>query len=274
MLRQWALSFFGGGVKKEITSFVGVLCLGVAGLSAYASDAEVPEMSPYWVSGEAGLTWQSRNDIEIPKGGATRYSFLDFGKGPFLTGRVYAGYSLNEKHEFRGLFAPLRISASGSLKQDTVFMGKTFLAAQKTEGVFQFNSYRLTYRYTLHANETSAVKLGFTGKIRDAEISLEQGSTRAIRSNVGFVPLLHLSANYVLPGGLVAMFDADALAAPQGRAEDVALTVGYDLSPELQVYGGYRTVEGGADAGDQDGGSAVYNFTWLHSGVVGLTAWF
>ena len=52
----------------------------------------------------------------------------------------------------------------------------------------------------------------------------------------------------------------------QGRTEDVALLVGWDVASSVQAYSGYRTVEGGAD-----GGGGVYNFTWLQYAVEGAT---
>jgi hypothetical protein len=61
------------------------------------------------------------------------------------------------------------------------------------------------------------------------------------------------------------MLDADALAAPQGRAEDLALLVGWNVTPAVQLRAGYRTVEGGSD-----GGGDVYSFAWLHYGVAGI----
>lgn len=61
------------------------------------------------------------------------------------------------------------------------------------------------------------------------------------------------------------MRDVDALAAPQGRAEDIALLGTYRLGERYELRGGYRTVEGGSE-----GGGGVYNFAWLHSAVLGL----
>jgi hypothetical protein len=254
-------------------------CAAAVSIAAFAQEnpqdsTNAEENYPYWVSAELGAVWQSRNDVEIPKGSSTRFSFLDFGTGPFLAGRIYAGARFADVHEARVLFAPFQVSASGHLKQNTTFMNKQFLAASKTNGVFRFNSYRATYRYTLFTKPHWNLKAGFTGKIRDAEITLEQGNTKATRTNVGFVPLLHLAANYALSPKLELQFDADALAAPQGRAEDVAFTMAYTIDPQIQVYGGYRTVEGGADAGSQDGGSKVYNFIWFHAVVMGTTLHF
>lgn len=258
-------------------------CLLLMGVIGFQSQGFASEFAPQeeseqigmseefdnWVSAELGVVWQSRNDIEIPKGSATRFSFLDFGTGPFLAGRVYVGHKFGENHEVRVLLAPLSLEGEGHLKKDTTYNGKVFLASQKTKGEFQFNSYRATYRYRFFANSQWSLKAGLTGKIRDAEIRLTQGNTVSLRSNVGFVPLLHFAAEYMAAGNFRVMFDADALAAPQGRAEDVSITLGYDILPEAQLFVGYRTVEGGADAGNQDGGGRVYNFTWLHYAVAG-----
>jgi hypothetical protein len=40
--------------------------------------------------------------------------------------------------------------------------------------------------------------------------------------------------------------------------------VDFDLSDQLTLGAGYRTIEGGADV------DAVYTFAWLHFGVVSL----
>ena len=60
------------------------------------------------------------------------------------------------------------------------------------------------------------------------------------------------------------LLDVDALAAPQGRAEDVLLAALFRISPALTLKAGYRFVEGGAD------NDAVYNFTLIHYAAVGL----
>jgi hypothetical protein len=63
---------------------------------------------------------------------------------------------------------------------------------------------------------------------------------------------------------LSAILDADALAAPQGRAEDVALKMGYRVGGRWTASAGYRMVEGGAD------NDKVYTFAWLHYAVASM----
>jgi len=57
----------------------------------------------------------------------------------------------------------------------------------------------------------------------------------------------------------------DALAAPQGRAEDVLIAMHYIVSDKIGIKAGYRILEGGADNDE------VYNFSlfnYLATGVV------
>jgi len=60
-------------------------------------------------------------------------------------------------------------------------------------------------------------------------------------------------------------FEGDALAAPQGRAEDVALSLSYDITEKVSFRLGYRLLEGGAD------NDKVYTFSLFHYAVAGLS---
>ena len=59
-------------------------------------------------------------------------------------------------------------------------------------------------------------------------------------------------------------FRVDALATPQGRAEDVLVAVQYQLQKNIDLKLGYRMLEGGADVDE------VYNFALLHYLVLGV----
>jgi hypothetical protein len=148
------------------------------------------------------------------------------------------------------------------LAEDVQFDGTTFRAGEETDAKYRFDSYRLTYRYRLVDNARWQVQLGLTGKIRDAEIALEQEEVSQRYTNTGFVPLLHADVQYALGAKTRAVFTGDFLAAPQGRAEDVALLLRQDFSKGWDLSAGYRTVEGGAD------NDKVYTFAWLNYAVV------
>jgi len=215
---------------------------------------------------EAGPVWQTRNDVQIPNDASgTRFSLVEpLGNGPWAAGRVYATWHIGTRHAIRGLVAPLSVTGTGTASGPIDFAGETFPGGSGVRATYKFNSYRLTYRYLFLARERLRLWAGFTGKIRDAKIELEQGSLTARDTDVGFVPLLHFAADWRPAARTHVLFDLDGLAGGPGRAFDVALKVGYDLNRHWRVSGGYRTVEGGADV------SSVYAFAWLHFGVVAL----
>lgn len=237
---------------------------------AQASDGigaqETPKESKgLWIQPEVALAWQSYNDVQIPSTTGTRFSLTTFGKGPVPSARIYLGYRISNQHEVRALAAPLRLQFTGRLTSLTQYMGQTFVTNQDTEARYQFDSYRMTYRYGLLMTEDFLLKVGFTGKLRVAEISLKQGGTFASRKNIGFVPLLHLSARQSLTENLALSGDLDGLWSPYGRAEDLALFAEYQYGDGVTLLAGYRTVEGGSS-----GGGGVYSFAWLHFATVGM----
>lgn len=217
---------------------------------------------------EGGSAWQSYNDVEIPNdGSATRFSLSDLtGRGPRPAGRVYLTWNLGERHGLRALAAPFSLTETGVPEGPIDFEGQRFSAGAPLEATYTFNSYRLTYRYRVRATERTTAWIGFTAKVRDATVELEQGATASGKDNVGFVPLLHLAGEWRAAPRWRLSLDADALAGGPGRAIDAALKVGYDLGDDLSLQVGYRTLEGGADVEE------TYNFAWIHY-VVASIVW-
>ena len=208
---------------------------------------------------EVGPVWQTRNDVEIPNDGtATRFSLSDLlGSGPWAAGRVYLTWNISDRHGVRLLYAPLSVTETGTPDEPLSFAGASYASAP-LEATYQFNSYRLSYRWRFHSGEQSAAWLGVTAKIRDASIGLVQDSTASRKDDLGFVPLLHFAGERRFGSRWHAALDVDGLAGGPGRAIDASLKVGYDLDDRWAIRAGYRTVEGGADV------DAVYNFAWLH----------
>jgi hypothetical protein len=215
---------------------------------------------------EVGPVWQTSNEVEIPNDGtATRFSLRDvIGSGPWPAGRIYVTWNLAERHGLRLLLAPLSVTADGVLDAPVTFEGENYVPGP-VQATYTFNSYRLSYRYRFRHTERMTAWVGFSAKVRDAEIALDQGTTTSANDNVGFVPLLHAAAEWRVAPRWRLMVDADAIAGGPGRAVDAALKAGYDLGERWTLAAGYRTVEGGADV------SSVYAFAWLHYAAVSLT---
>ncbi len=218
---------------------------------------------------ETGAAWQARNDVQVPNDASgTRFSLRDtVGTGPVPVVRVDAAWALNERQDLRVLLAPFSYEESGSLPGPVSFRGSGFQAGP-VDATYRFNSWRGTWRYRVVDDGRWLVKLGLTAKVRDAEITLRQGNTASTDSDVGLVPLLHLYSEYRLGERWKAIVDADALAAPQGRAFDVALKAGYELTPTIGVTAGYRILDGGVD------NKTIYNFARFHQAVVSVVVRF
>jgi len=214
---------------------------------------------------ENGAVISGYNNIAIPGDTGTRFSLSrDFKTDVGYFFRLRLTWRLSPRHSLSALYAPLKLSASGVSPFPIRFFGADFPAGAPVSGTFMFNSYRLTYRYELVADEKWKVGLGFTAKIRDAAIGLESGNLSAKKTNVGFVPLLNVRIERWFSPKLGLLLEADALAAPQGRAEDVLFAALFRISPAMTLKAGYRFVEGGAD------NDKVYNFTFIHYAAIGL----
>jgi len=236
----------------------------VTAIAAAATPAAAADPPRFILELEAGPVWQSSNDVQIPNDETgTRFSLEELAaSGPWPSGRLYFTWNINQKHGVRVLLAPLSYTETGLLDGPVDFAGASYQAGVPTEASYRFNSWRLTWRYHLKDGERWQLHIGATAKIRDAEIKLRQGDTTSSDDDLGFVPLLHLAAEYRLADRWRLIGDLDALAGGPGRAIDLALKLGYDVNDRWSVTAGYRTVEGGADVDE------VYNFAWFNAAVV------
>lgn len=217
---------------------------------------------------EAGVAWQGYNDVRIPGDTGTRFSLvrdLDPSAAPVF--RAAVGAALGERHALRLTWAPVRLSARGTLASDVRFAGETFAAGTQVQAGYRFDSYRLTYRYGLVRGERLAFDLGGTAFVRDAGITA-QGARYAEKLNVGFVPLLSFRLAWAFAPPVSLLVDGDALAGGPGRAEDVLVALEVAVRPGVAVRVGYRIIEGGADTAE------VYNFALVNQVVAGVAVSF
>lgn len=214
---------------------------------------------PWTVELEGGAVFSGYNDVRIPNAGGTLFSLsedLEIDAKAYY--RLRLSYAISRRHELSMLYAPLTLKAQGTLPEPVFFEGVQFPAMAAADGIYTFNSYRFTYRYRLLDKWRLRLDIGLTAKVRDAEVALTAAGLTSSKTNVGFVPLLHLRLIWDWSDKLGMMLEADAAAAKQGRAEDVLLALTWRPAPRWQLRAGYRLVEGGADVDE------VYNFAWLH----------
>jgi hypothetical protein len=230
-------------MKKIFKSLLLVvfMLIGLSGL--WASEGK------WFVDVEAGLIIPGYNNVQIPNNeNGTRFSLkndLDIQQKAYY--RLRLTYRLGKRHALSLLYAPLSLNAGGILEAPVNFQGVHFDSGSSINALYRFNSYRLTYKYQLVSKPKFNFWIGFTAKIRDAVIKLETDTQESSKTNVGFVPLLHVSLDWIWGKRLGFLFEADALAAKQGRAEDVSAAIFYHLARNMKLKFGYRFVEGGAN---------------------------
>lgn len=213
---------------------------------------------------ENGAVFSGYNDVRIPGDTGTEFSLYDELKtDPGYFFRAKFIYKLNKKHKFWLFASPLRLKAKGKLDRDIFFEDRTFAANTDLEARYRFDSYRAGYQYSLLEKEKATLSLGVTAKIRDASISIEGNNQKSEKTNTGFVPLINFDFKYKFAYPFSLLFEGDALAAKQGRAEDVFLGLLYNRSEKFAIKAGYRLIEGGADVDE------VYNFTLIHFVSIG-----
>ncbi len=213
---------------------------------------------------EGGAAWQLRNDFAVPGDTGTRLSIDEANGGPFAAFRGTLWYDLGPRSSLRVLAAPLRTTATVRQGEPVAFNGTVFPADTPIDVTYVFNSYRLSWVYRFPSSGPVSFRAGLTAKVRDAKIELAGGGVTSSKTNTGVVPLLYGGVKWQMSDTLALDLDVDALAASQGRAEDVALRLEARLSPKVDVFAGVRTLEGGADNDE------VYSFAWFTYAIGGV----
>ncbi len=213
---------------------------------------------------ESGMVFSGYNNVQIPRSTGTRISLSkELKTDPTLFFRAKLIYSISDRHKLSIFYAPLQLKGNGKINRDVNFEGVVFPADTPLKSLYRFDSYRFTYRYDFYQNDKFQAGIGLTAKIRDAAISLEGADTISEKTNTGFVPLINFRLDWMLVDKIGLLLDGDALAAPQGRAEDVLFALQYKPSTNFGLKLGYRILEGGSDVEE------VYSFTLINYLVIG-----
>jgi hypothetical protein len=213
---------------------------------------------------ETGAVFSGYNDIRIPGDKGTLFSLsdeLEADSEVFYRIRIF--YNFNERHHFSVLYAPLSINSTGQLDRNLIFQGETFPANTFLKATYKFNSYRLIYRYDFLRKDKIEAGVGFTAKIRDAKIAIKGDALESEKKNVGFVPIIAFRLLWKITNNFAFLLDGDALAAPQGRAEDVLTALILKASNRIDLKAGYRILEGGADNDE------VYTYALINYASIG-----
>lgn len=223
----------------------------------------------FTVNIESGAAFSGYNDVKVPNGmqnSGTLFSLHDdfTPQNPAAFIRVELAVLLKDKHTIELTAAPLALNFTQSKREQISFAGEGF-SKDETDGRYEFNTYRASYRYRLVDKKAVTFDLGATGLVRDARIALKQNSLTAKDTDLGVVPLVSFKLKYKASDILSLVLKGDALVGPQGRAEDIFTGALFHVpGTGLSFKTGYRIIEGGADV------NQVYNFALIHFADAGL----
>ncbi len=204
-------------------------------------------------------------NVRIPGDTGTEFSLTDDLESENAAAfRIRYSHTFSKRHWLGVLIAPLTVESHGMLDQDVDFNGSTFSQGSSVDATFRFDSYRLIYRYLFDTPGSWQFGLGGALKVRDAAIKLQSGNMVSEKKNTGVVPLFSFLVQWTPFEKFHLLMDGEALAAPQGRAEDVLFAGMYDLNRTFSLKAGYRLLEGGADNDE------VYTFTLFNQFVAGV----
>jgi len=107
---------------------------------------------------------------------------------------------------------------------------------------------RATYRYTLLAEPSWAMKFGLSTNLREPAGSLRAGQLGIERSGFGSLPMVHLAGVGQWSPRWRLAFAVDGLATGKGRALDLDLQVDFLWTQSMSVFGGYQVSDAAGEA--------------------------
>jgi hypothetical protein len=213
---------------------------------------------------DIGQTSTVYNRFSIPKSETDKISLPT---GDQLTSFRLTGYfDLASKNQIYFLIAPLETYSEFESTKSFTFNETSFADNTNTEVTYKFNSYRLGYLWTWE-NSSFKYWLGAVAKIRDANITVTQGSESDSYKNIGLVPLASVGFNLILWQGVSLFSHTDALGSGQGSAYDSQIEIKVS-SADYGVSLGKRILGGGAD------NEKVYTFAQFDTYYLRLTSYF
>jgi len=224
------------------------------------------------LSYETGPAYIAQNDGRYGDAG-TPYEAGDVGQQDNLVrGERSAVEVVTGRHRVIALYAPFLVDTQVELATDLTFRDTTFAAGTVVDHRYRFDGYRASYLYEVVGGEL-AVELGGSLQIRNADVAFTSadGAARAAQSDIGLVPALKARLTYT-PGPAWGRLEVDGLSTfglvgnVSGGLYDVAVTGGYAVRPNVDVYGTLRLLGGGAEVPDQ----AIDNWANFVSASLGV----
>lgn len=230
------------------TSLSSLVAIGIS-LTATAAVASPTAIVRY----ETGPAYIAQNDGRYGVDG-TPFDAGDVGQQRNLVRGERASVELSTgRHRIIALYAPFTIDTQLTVTRDFTFRDTRFPAGAVLDHRYRFDGYRGSYLYQV-VDGRLGVELGGSLQIRDADVAFARadGAQRDNEANIGLVPALKARATLTTADAWAAL-EFDGLSTfglvgdTSGALYDVALTGGFPLRRDLDVYGTLRLLGGGAE---------------------------
>jgi hypothetical protein len=236
------------------------------------AQAASPSDDRWMVQFEVDPSETTSNTLQRPNNfTTTRFDIVDFTGEDIALGRFSLAHCLDGGRagaELRLDVVPFQQSGTRVPTSTIRYNGATFVAGVPLSGLYQFNTYRLTYDVSLFTNVAPqfwTFRLGGTLAIRDAQTRLQQPGLRTNYVNYGPVPLLYAYSAWRLSDAWRVESDLDAFPAPGGGGLlDTSARAVWSASRHASLFLGIRYEAGGAT------GDTFFNFFHQRSALAGV----
>jgi len=222
---------------------------------------------------ETGPAYVAQNDGRYGVDG-TPYEAADVGQQKTLAvvQRTYLE-ARTGRHAFILLYAPFQLDTRVTLAEDLRFRSTRFPAGTVVDHRYVFDGFRGSYLYRL-LPDPLRLEVGASLQVRSADVAFTSvdGALHADQDDIGLVGAAKARLTYAPAGSTWAALEADALSTfglvgnVKGAIYDVALSVGTEVRPGVDVYLTTRLLGGGADVPDK----AIYNWANFVSATAGI----
>ncbi|MCE9579246.1 MAG: hypothetical protein K8W52_39345 [Deltaproteobacteria bacterium] len=202
---------------------------------------------------ETGPAYIAQNDGRYGTDG-TPFEASDVGQQRNLLRGERASVELvTGRHRIIALYAPFSVDTQLTVARDFQFRDTLFPAGSVLDHRYRFDGYRASYLYQVVAGRVG-VELGGSLQIRDADVAFASvdGARRDNEANIGLVPALKARVTLTTASAWAALeFDGlstfGLIGDTSGALYDAAVTAGFPVRHDVDLYGTLRLLGGGAE---------------------------
>jgi hypothetical protein len=193
---------------------------------------------------ETGLMMTGKNDVRVPGNSGTNFSLTeDFDAKAALHFRFKLVQPLAEKHRLIFTYAPLKVTSTGTTKDDIHFGGSHFIPNLNLTGEYRLDSYRQSYMLDLVKLAKTSVSVGASVEIRDEAVKLSGSDYYGKRADTNVVFLANAGWKSQLSSKTSLLIEGDFLIDKDNSCNDIYLGMYNKFLKDSGFKYGYRIIQ-------------------------------